>query len=260
MKKIMVETYAFRKLGRMFDFAIAHRDRFEPGTAAATAVAELISRVGNLKVLSADQASLENRLIELLRAKREARIRLREEVLHLYHTAHEAAAEIPGFDDRFGLPLKGTPKLLQAARAALQDAAPNAEIFVRHAMPPDFLEILAAKTAALESALEEVTDTRAAIAAGSKVMWRSLRQSVAASHRVNAIMRNTLRNDRITLEAWKNACRVTRPSPKEEAAAAAPKPPEPEPSPPATATTGVTAAAAAPEPPVQPEPLAAPTA
>ena len=43
-----------------------------------------------------------------------------------------------------------------------------------------------------------------------KALLESLRQALAAGRRFDAIMRNTFRRDRLTLEAWKRACRVPR--------------------------------------------------
>src|SRR6266850_5349303 len=137
MRKITIELNQFKKLNQMRDFGIAIRQRFATGTPAADGVAELISTVSNLNALTASQASLENRHRELLRAKLDARAVLREDVELLYHTAHAVAAEKPGFDDKFQMLLLGDPKLLNAARSAVHDAAPAAEVFVKHAMPAD---------------------------------------------------------------------------------------------------------------------------
>ena len=189
---------------------MANGHRFAPGTPGAEVLAALRSTVSTLKVLTAAQSSLENRLRELLRTKLEARLALREDVELLYHTAHAVAADRPGFDDKFQMSLAGDPKLLNAARSAIQDAAPTAETFVQHAMPPDFLDALSGKVQNLERAREDYANGKTACSAGQKALEESLRKALAAAIGFDAIMRNTFRDDPITLEAWKTACRVPR--------------------------------------------------
>ena len=179
---------------------VANRDRFAPTSPASKAVPAVIAAVKNLKTLTASQGSLENRLWELARAKSEARTGLREEVEFLYHTASAIAAETPGFDDRFQMWLLGDSKLLNAARSAVQDAAPLAE----------FLESLSASIRKFEEARQERAKAQNGPGAGPEAAPGEPRQALAAGRRFDAIMRNTFRNDPITLEAWKRACRVPR--------------------------------------------------
>src|SRR6267142_2635004 len=80
MKKITTEKHQFKKLGQMCDFGILNGNRFEPGTAGADGLTSMISTVSDLRARTASQASVENRLRELLRAKLEARLALREDV------------------------------------------------------------------------------------------------------------------------------------------------------------------------------------
>jgi len=53
----------------------------------------------------------------------------------IHHTARSIAAETAGFEQEFRLPQQGDLKLLHAARAAVQDAAPDAAAFIKHARP-----------------------------------------------------------------------------------------------------------------------------
>jgi hypothetical protein len=212
---------------------VANRGRFAPGTPAANEAPAVISTVTNLNALTASQASLENRYRELSRLKLEARADLREEVEFLYHTAHAAAAEIPGFDEKFQAPLLGDPKLLNASRAAVKDAAPLSAVFIQHAMPSDFLEALNLKIRNFELASEEYANGRTACSVGGKALKESLRKALAAASGFDAIMRNTFRDDPITLDAWKAACRVPRVSRQKKVdppSTAGPQPqPEPQP-------------------------------
>ena len=135
---------------------------------------------------------------------------MREEVEFLYHTAAASAAERPGFNDRFRMLLIGDSKLINAARSAVQDADPLAKTFIETAMPAKFLLSMKASIRKLEDARQEQAKVKTARSLGRKALLESLRPALAASRRFDAIMRNTFRNDRITLEAWKHACRVPR--------------------------------------------------
>jgi len=209
-KKLTTELSQFKKLGRMCDFGNAHRHRFGPGTPAAKTLAALSSKVTELKAATASQASLKNRLREVLRSKADARAALRSDMESLYRTASAVAAQRPGFDDKFQVSFWGDPKLLTAASSALRDAAPMADDFVQHALPPDFLEILKQKIQTFEQAREEYAKVRTACAIGQKTLEVSLRKTLAGAKGFDAIIRNTLGDDPAVLTAWNELCRVRR--------------------------------------------------
>ena len=210
MKRITIELNQFKKLCRMCDFAIANRERFQAGAPAAEALPEMTATIGKLKELTASQSAAENHLRELSRVKGEARALLSADVAFLYHTARAIAVESPGFDAPFQLDFKTGARLLNAARTALQDAAPVADVFIRHAMPRDFLEKLRASILNFERAGEEYEQGKTVCSAGAAVLQEAMRQARAAATRFDAIIRNTLRADPPTLEAWKRVCRIPR--------------------------------------------------
>ena len=209
-KKLTTELSQFRKIGRMCDFGAAHQHRFRPGTPAAETLTAMASTVTELKAATASQASLRNRLREMLRSKTDARAALRDDIESLYETARGIAAKQPGFDDKFQESFWGDPKLLSAASSALRDAAPMADAFVEHALPPDFLEILKRKIQRFERAREEYARVRTACAIGQKTLEGSLRKAVAGAKGFDVIIKNTLRDDPAALTAWEELCRVRR--------------------------------------------------
>ena len=209
-KKLTTELSQFRKIGRMCDFGAAHQHRFRPGTPAAETLTAMASTVTELKAATASQASLRNRLREMLRSKTDARAALRDDIESLYETARGIAAKQPGFDDKFQESFWGDPKLLSAASSALRDAAPMADAFVEHALPPDFLEILKRKIQRFERAREEYASVRTACFIGQKTLEDSLRKAVAGAKGFDVIIKNTLRDDPAVLTAWGELCRVRR--------------------------------------------------
>jgi len=223
-RRIATELREFKKLNQMCDFIVANSHLLEEGSVAANAVGEIVQTVTHLKDQTARQTSAESHLRELSRLKREARAALGEEVELLYHAARSAAAESPGFDDFFRTNLRSDSKLLNAARSAVRDAAPLAETFIRHGMPADFLQKLSGAMQRFEQAMEGRSNARTAKRVGRKSLKAALRRAVAAGKRFDSIMRNAFRADRITLEAWKVACKVPR------GASKGPEPSPPEPS------------------------------
>ncbi len=238
-KKITTELKQYQKLGRMADFTTANQHRFEAGTPVSETGPHVVSTVKKLNALTASQGSLENRLREVLRAKADARANLSTEMEFLYHTARSIAAETTGFDDKFQMPLKSDPKLLNAARSAVEDAAALTDFFLKHAIPSDLLDPLTVAIRKFEQASEDYANGKTACTIGGQELRRSLDDAVAAAKAFDAIMRNTFRSDAITLAAWKDVCRVRR-------------------TPRITAETAVGTEESQPQPPVQPDPTLQP--
>ncbi len=216
MKKLTTELRHFKKLVAMCDFVIAHRDRVPPGTPAAETLARLALAVAELKTSTTLQASLKNRLRGLLRVRIDARTALRQDMEALYQTAHAIAAAQPGFDDKFQMSLWGDSKLLNAANTVVQDAAPAVDMFVNHAMPRDFLDVLKNKIQRFEEAREEYAKAKTAWTVGQRTLEETFKKAQTASSGFDAIIRNTFRDDPVTLEAWNDACRVQRSSTKKK--------------------------------------------
>jgi hypothetical protein len=155
----------------------------------------------------------------------------------LYRTAAAiAAAGDPGFDDKFQMSLMGDSKLTNAARSALQDAAPHAERLIRHAIPADFLDALQAALDNFEAAREAHASIRTIVAGGRRALKLALDDVLAAGCRLDAIVRNMWEDDPLMLAAWDAACTVPR---KKAEASDPPSPPAEE-----GEDGGVTAAAA----------------
>ncbi len=100
--------------------------------------------------------------------------------------------------------LIGDSKLINAARSAVDDAAPLAKTFVENAMPAKFLQSMKASIRKLEDARQEQAKVKTARSLG--------RQALAASRRFDAIMRNTFRNDRINSKPGNTPAAPPRPT------------------------------------------------
>ena len=141
-RKIIIEQRQFKRMTQMCAFAEANRNRFPADSQAAAALPELVTSVGEVTDLVARLASVGNRMRELTFAVTTAKGALLRSMECLYYTAGAIATEVPGFDGQFRLALNSEPRLLTAGLSAVNDAAPHAELFIKYAMPPNFLDVL----------------------------------------------------------------------------------------------------------------------
>ena len=168
-----LETLEYKRLVRMSEVGATLVGRL-PALAGSLLVM-ITSTVSALAKLAASQASAIGRVSEMARGKAIARAAVKSDVEAIYRTAAVVALENPGFDERFRKGLKGDQKLLTAARAAAEDAAPLAAAFINHAMPPDFLDALNAHIGNFERAAQDyAAATRACDSATMEIerQWR----------------------------------------------------------------------------------------
>lgn len=112
--------------------------------------------------------------------------------------ARAIAVDTPGVDDEFRLPRgSGDQRLIETARQFAHDAAPLVNDFVKHAIPPNFLDDLGSDIKALEDAVE-VRESGEGI-------------HLAAVRRLDAIVPNTVGHDAATLALREHARRVDYP-------------------------------------------------
>jgi hypothetical protein len=229
-RKITIEGRVFQKLRQIKNFILNYAWYFKPETPAGDAAAAVVAAVAKVSEQTASQGSLENRLRELMRAAATARMILRAQMERLYRTAAAiAVAGDPGFDDKFKMPLTGDAKLMNAARSALQDAAPHAEIFIRHLVPADFLDALKVALDNFEAAREAYARTRSIVDSGRRGLKLALNEANAAARRCDAIVRNMLEGDPLMLAAWDAAYTVPRKKPEASETPAPPAAGEPAP-------------------------------
>src|SRR5687768_7598059 len=89
----------------------------------------------------------------------EAREKLRDAVKAIGRTSRPVARSVPGLADKFRMPVSGADQeLLDAARAALADAAPFAAQFIARHRPADFLDELGELIESLETAISMQSD------------------------------------------------------------------------------------------------------
>ena len=201
---MITETIQYKQLVRMRGLAQTYRS--ELPAPARQALTTLTSELGNLATLAGSQASAEGKEQELKRAKGTARAELTTELAAIHRIARVIAMETPGFDDKFRMPRRGDEKLLAAARSFAENAEPASAIFVKHALPADFIKALSTTIENFEEAGNNYAEAGRASAAIAMDIQTTLQRALAASKLLDAIVRNTFRNDPMKLAEWDRAC------------------------------------------------------
>ena len=137
-------------------------------------------------------------------------------------TARAMSQTTPGLGDKFRLQRHATDQdLLGAARAFASDATTIKSDFLRYALPADFLDDFNEQIEDFDGALQA---RRASInnqVTASAAFDDELGDAFAAVRRLDAIVRNTYRDNPSKLAAWASARHVER-APRRKPAPPAP--------------------------------------
>lgn len=194
---------------RVLGFADAHADAFPAGSLGAEMVAELRRVVGELTEAATSQTSGLSSVQRATAERKDARKRLRASMRAISHTARAMALDTPGLETKFRLPRGGSDAaLLQIARAFAADAPPLKDKFLRHAMPASFIEDFEEDIAGLERSVGEQNTGRGAHVTATVTVESGAERGMNAVRKLDAIVRNTYRNDAAALAAWESARHV----------------------------------------------------
>jgi uncharacterized protein (DUF924 family) len=144
-------------------------------------------------------------------SKSVAREALREMLEMIRDTARSMSQTMTGLDTKFRIPRNmSDQEMLGTAQAFATDAVPLKQDFLRFAMPADFLDDLDEHIADFESALTRQHAGRGRQVMATASMDDALGRALAAVRQLDAIVRNTFRNDPARLAAWESARHVKR--------------------------------------------------
>ncbi len=139
--------------------------------------------------------------------RKQARIEVRLDLATI-----NRAARIMGLENEFPMPPEGNDKeLLNAARAFARNALPLKEQFIAHELPEDFLEDLAADTAAFEAAIAKQSETVGNHVAAGEVLDDLFDEGTELQRDLDGFMRNKFANNAEVLAEWTRASHVERP-------------------------------------------------
>jgi hypothetical protein len=147
------------------------------------------------------------------KAKTRAREVLRAGLMEIARTARLVSRTIPQFDESFQLPRsKGDTALLHTARQFAEKAAAVSDVFIRHAMRPDFIDDLNANIQKVEEARHSRYAARATHRKATAAIDTALKKAMTALAAFDILIANILRNDGATMAA-RPACGPCGPRP-----------------------------------------------
>lgn len=207
-----IERLISEMFGRVSQYGITESSFFPPRTLGATLFADLGVIVAELNSLAAKQASSTNSIKQGTTTKGVARENLNEDLEAISRTARAAGEVLPGLEDKFRLPRgkANDQELLAAARAALADAPAWQATFIEYGLPADFLEDLNADIAAFQAASDAQAASRSQRITATAAIDDLIERGMKIVRRLDAIVRNTFRNDPAKLAAWESARHVER--------------------------------------------------
>jgi hypothetical protein len=201
---MITETIQYKQLVRMRSLAQQYGNQVpKPGRQA---LESLTSELNNLGILAGSEACALGKKRESSGVKEKARAELRADIAAIYRIAAAIALETPGFADKFQTAKLGDQKLLAAGRSNAEAAAPLSDVFVKHALAADFIKVLNANIRNFEEAVNNYAQALRATEAVAGEIEATTQKAVAASKLLDAIVRNTLRDDPAKLAEWARAC------------------------------------------------------
>ena len=190
---------------RISAFGAAHQDRF-PSMPAARAFAAVHHAVAELERRAIAQLASRQ---EDVGARRNARAGLVDMLRALHRTARVIQAEQPDFPDSFRLPARSAHGVLTAARLAARDLGAVARVFIDYGLPETVVADLHEWLERYEQAIRRQEIGKSARASAHAGLDGTLTTAMAAVHRLDVIVANTLRADRPAMAVWDQARRVS---------------------------------------------------
>jgi hypothetical protein len=220
-----VQTRKAEMLARVRDFGARHVEIFPQGSQAAALFARINTLAQEITTQAAAQATAAGISREATANRALARENLRDGMEMIIRTARALSARVPNLDDKFRLPTSGRDQaLLDAARAFADDVEPHKADFTALELGAEFFAKFEADIAAFERALEGQRTGREGRIKATAAVREAISEGASLVRQLDAIVRNKLDRDRVTLSAWRGARRVQglsrgqKPAPAEQPA------------------------------------------
>ena len=216
----VLQRRRFEMLNRVAGFINQYGDLFPEHSVAREAANQILSILQGLNERAQDQTvGIGDARVET-KQKTEARQALRLAILRIVRTGRLISQTIPQFEQQFKLPgSKSDAALVQIAREIVEKASKVYDVFIHHAMPPDFIDDLKANIDKVEHARHSRAAARATHRNATAAIDGSFQKAMSTLARLDILMDNILQDDP-TMAFWKSARHVAYPR-KEKAAAAA---------------------------------------
>jgi hypothetical protein len=220
-----LETRSYQMFVGVCGFGTDHAEDFAANSLGGELFAALADVVSQLDVHTASQGPGFGPARQETSQRAVLCEALRDDLRAISRTAEAIAEDTPGFADNFRRPLGDNDQiLLNAARSFVIKATPFLAQFVTHEMPVDFLVDLNSDIANFETAIgRQPSGVGADVAAGAAVDL-AIADGLVIVRKLDAIVRNRYRNDRMALAEWTSASHTER-GPKRQASTSTPTPP-----------------------------------
>ncbi|MDT7542285.1 MAG: hypothetical protein QOE33_2189 [Acidobacteriota bacterium] len=217
-------THRLETFLRVRQFGVTHDAAFPADSRGKEVLDEIDVSIADLEQHSTAQDSHKlgaKQGTSLLSAARES---LREDLTALHKTAHAAARTAPGLAEKFQLPGRmRDQELLARARNFAQEAEPFKQEFLRRGMQTDFFAHLAADITAFEQLIDGRAKEEGARVAATAAIDGAIERGMEAVRELDAVVRNTFRDDAGVLAEWTSASHVERATRVANAGADTPK-------------------------------------
>ena len=221
-----LENKRYQMLIRVREFGARHASDFPADSFGGQTFADVGAVITELAGYATTQSVGRGSARERTVSQATARAALYEHLLAINVTARALALDTPGLETKFRMPRNGTDQaLITAGRAFAADAVPLAGAFQKHEMPAHFIDELNADIAALEETISGRARNRDSHVAATASLDATVDRGIKAVRRLNAMVRNKLRDDPAALAAWESASHVARRS--RTVAPPQPEPPQP---------------------------------
>lgn len=199
----------FESLVARREFGAKHPEQFPDTSPVGILFSELDAGLDEVHGYGIAQAAGRNAARKQTSAKRTTRNRLRRKLFSLTRAAKIASAGTPGYESAFKMPAPcGDQRLLQAARAIVQDATPLQDQLVAHNLP----KILDDASASIDGFEASVAAHKAAkeahVAARIEIADAIARaQTIAA--KLDIAVQQQFENTPALLAEWRSVCQVS---------------------------------------------------
>jgi hypothetical protein len=208
-----MEKRAYETFVRVDGFGESVSASFPAGSRGRGLFVDLKEIIAELDRHAEAQASQHSASAQGTAARDAARKALRASVEAISRTAKVLAFSSPGLDKRFSLPRGNNDQaLLITARSFVADAEPFKDEFIRHEMPTDFLEKLAAQIQNFEQNIAVQNRSLGARVAATSAIKSTVERGLAVLRQLDVIVRNKFAADSATIAAWESASHTERPS------------------------------------------------
>ncbi len=217
------ELRSYEMLMRVDNFGDENISFFPTASLGAQLFAGIKAAVAKLANHLAQQVSGSTSARQGTATKAVAREGLRNDLERIRRTARAMSRTMPGIDSKFRIARTLTDQdMVGTAQAFAADALPLQNDFIRFAMPTTFIDDLN----------EHITDFQAALSnqqtgVSTQVMATAsiddeLADALDAKRQLDAIVRNTFRDDAARLAGWTSASHVERRTRKPQTSSASP--------------------------------------